>query len=320
MSDLKPSVYPSASLSGVAVNPAVPALETHPLSHRQDAAIRWAAIILIVIVSTASAVLSYSGLYHLATASGIDPSIAWLFAVAVDGTLILGSAEILHSVLSGRSTKFGWMVAGTGIGLSIFGNALSASEIGAQAMIVHAIPPILMALSVETFLKIIRHRVAKTKELEALALKAQEREAKRLEREAKKTVSPVSKAPDIKPVSAPQSVSATPAPTAVSKAPAGHTAAPKRGSVSDEDPEVAMYREVIAQQDENTPATGQVAAILRAYPDARTAHIGLALGTDSKGLSTLVSRAKARIATEQGPEAAPESERDVFEELVSQMK
>lgn len=269
--------------------------------------IRVAAVLMTVIVAGASAILSWNGLRTLGLQAGFPPALSWLLPISVDGMLFLGSTLIIHSSLTRQSTLFGWVMTGVGIVLSIFGNLLSVPNHDVTAKITHAIPAVMLALSVEALVKIIRTRISE--DMEHLASLEQEarREAKRLEREAQ--------AQALKDARAKKD----------SKALLSQS---KRGGkkVNPDDPEVSAYRDLLSSLPAGVSKIGKVEAILTQYPEARTSHIALSLGSDVRSVGTTVSRAKAKLLREDNATVAGEQEKpaekpeDAFEAIVSNMK
>lgn len=265
--------------------------------------IRRTAIFLIVIVSLAAAILSYDGLIKLALISGINEHLAFLFPVAVDGMLWLGTAEVLHSTLSKRSTTYGWFMTLLGVSLSIAGNVMGATSNGNAAWI-HAIPPLLMAVSVEAGLKIIRSRVS-------AAIVSEEAMAAEMEREAKKTQRHGTRVPAAATPPAPVAVKAlekdtdtTPA-TVVSKP---VVAKPTSKSAAGSD-EIEAYKRIIASNQELT-VTDQIVCVIREHPEAKNSDLKVAFNFQKNGFSTLCGRARLKLqptmvteATETATEA-----------------
>lgn len=104
-------------------------------------------------------VLSFDGLRKLATEAKISEQLAFLFPVIVDGTIIMASLAILRMNLSGQRAVLGWVTMFLGTGLSIAGNVISVRNEGVIAMGTHALPPILLATSLELFLSLIRTNI-----------------------------------------------------------------------------------------------------------------------------------------------------------------
>lgn len=259
------------------------------LSVRGDKYIRMSAIAMMVVVSCASATLSWHGLSHLAVISGIPQEIAWLLPLAIDGSLILGSIETVHAVLTGRNPYYGWVLTSVGVTLSIYGNITSASASGWQAAAVHSIAPCVLFLSVEALVRVIKFRITATKLAAEQERRNQEREAKRREKELQKAAAPVPVRKTDKPS---QSVGA------------------KQGSaggsnrISDSDEEVSVYRSIMDSLPADASKASRIEAVLREYSEARSGHIALALGQDIKAVNTTIVRVRERVSKEQKEETA----------------
>ena len=134
-------------------------LKPQQISARSEKWIRFSAIAVMFIVAVASMVLSFDGLRKLATEAKISEQLAFLFPVIVDGTIIMASLAILRMNLSGQKAVLGWVTMFLGTGLSIAGNVISVRNEGIIAMGTHALPPILLATSLELFLSLIRTNI-----------------------------------------------------------------------------------------------------------------------------------------------------------------
>lgn len=126
------------------------------------------------IVAIASMVLSFDGLRKLATEAKISDQLAFLFPVIVDGTIIMASLAILRMNLSGQRAVLGWITMFLGTGLSIAGNVISVRNEGVIAMGTHALPPILLATSLELFLSLIRTNIKLAQDAKDAAAKISE--------------------------------------------------------------------------------------------------------------------------------------------------
>lgn len=145
----------------------------HPqqISVRTEKWIRFSAIAVMFIVAIASMVLSFDGLRKLATEAKISDQLAFLFPVIVDGTIIMASLAILRMNLSGQRAVLGWITMFLGTGLSIAGNVISVRNEGVIAMGTHALPPILLATSLELFLSLIRTNIKLAQDAKDSAVK-----------------------------------------------------------------------------------------------------------------------------------------------------
>lgn len=255
------------------------------LSLTADRWIRLGAVVMMLVVATSAAILSWSGLTFLAVMSGIPSEIAWLLAVAIDGSLILGSIETVHATLTKRSPAYGWTLTGVGVSLSIYGNVVSSADSGFQSALVHAIAPCVLFLSVEGLVRILKFRITQTQEaLDEAQRKADIEERRRLKAEER--------------VSTPRT---------------GKAVVPRRGGkASADDAEVSDYKAVMGNLPEGSSKVARIEAVLSAYPEARNVHIALAIGMDQKAISTAIVRVKERMKREAGEV----SEGAKFQEIV----
>jgi hypothetical protein len=250
------------------------------ISMKQDKGIKTTAVVMVLLVGTASAMLSWSGLTFLGMTAGFG-GISWLLPLSIDGMLVLGSSLILHNTLTNQRTWFGWVITAVGVALSIWGNIASVGAHDMQSQVVHAVPPLTLFLSIEAGVRILKNRISVSQELAALAEKEAIKEARRLEKLAEQEkVAVAIKTKD----------------TAVL------LSVPKRGGTktSETDPEVATYKGILDALPADVSKIGKVEAILREHPAARTTHIAFATGQDARQLGTTVQRAKAKLLKEAG--------------------
>lgn len=120
------------------------------------------AIIAMIIVALSSAILSFEGLQSLALASRVPPELAFLFPITVDTTILMGSLAVLLYELFGMKTIFGWFTVLFGTALSVVGNVISVSDGGLTAQVLHGIIPILLCISLESLLRILRFNIKRS--------------------------------------------------------------------------------------------------------------------------------------------------------------
>jgi hypothetical protein len=114
-------------------------------------------VIALIVVATAAAILSYNGLRELAISAGIAPNLAWLFPIVIDGTAFAASLGVVMSVLQNMRAAYPWTLMLIAVGISIWGNVAVAPE-SVTARITHAIPPLMLALTLEQIARILRHK------------------------------------------------------------------------------------------------------------------------------------------------------------------
>lgn len=123
-----------------------------PVSARRIKRLASATVVLLALVA---AVLSFAGLYDLALESEIQPNLAWLLPILIDGLVLTGSLLVIQATLVGVSTWYGWLLTWLGVIASVVGNIAAAPDtVIAQAT--HAAPPIAFALAVEGLLRVYR--------------------------------------------------------------------------------------------------------------------------------------------------------------------
>lgn len=262
------------------------------LSEKGDKWIRRSSILLIIIVGTSAGLLSWNGLTYLAVNSGVPVGFSWLLALAVDGMILLATAEILHASLTRRSTLFGWLLSAFGVTLSIWGNTAAVSADGIQTAIVHGIAPVSLFLSVELFSRIVKNKITVTQQALEQAAKAAEREAKRRGKEEQKASAPA------------RTTEKESSPATGKQGGAGGSS-----RISDSDEEVSTYRSIMESLPAEASKASRIEAVLREHPEARSGHIALALGQEIKAVNTTIVRVRERVAKEQ-------KEQSTFTEIV----
>ncbi|NKX94251.1 DUF2637 domain-containing protein [Sanguibacter hominis ATCC BAA-789] len=133
-------------------------MSTYRISKVADRRIGAVATTTTVIVALAAAVLSWHGLTMLGQNAGLG-GLAVLLPLVIDGTMLVGTLHVLHSEHTGMSTRFGWGLTMAGVVLSTWGNIAGATTTTIASTIVHAVPALALAASVEATMRIIRRRV-----------------------------------------------------------------------------------------------------------------------------------------------------------------
>lgn len=134
------------------------------ISQTAHARIRKVSTLAMIIVALAAAVLSWHGLTMLGEQAGFA-ELSILLPLVIDGTMLVGALHVLHASLTGLSTRWGWGMTLVGVAFSTWGNVAGASTSGVASGIVHAIPALALAASVEATMRIIRHGIAVTSTL-----------------------------------------------------------------------------------------------------------------------------------------------------------
>jgi hypothetical protein len=153
--------------------------------------------ILTVFIAVGAFVLSFSALSDLAVASGILPELGWVWALSVDGFIIINTLAAFSLQNKGKSGIYAWSILVLFVILSIFGNAwhavLTTTDYKlplAVSVIITAIPPITLFLSVHLLILMVQPTKEQKLETERLKKKQErlraieEREIEKLEKEA----------------------------------------------------------------------------------------------------------------------------------------
>lgn len=125
-------------------------------NRKPGARIRVVTTTTVIILALAAAILSYYSLSQLAQRSGIAEQLTWLFPIIIDGLILSGSMLVLYSAIYNTRPWFGWLLTLLGVGASTTGNIVVAPE-NLTAQIVHAAPPLILALSLEGLMMLLRH-------------------------------------------------------------------------------------------------------------------------------------------------------------------
>lgn len=151
--------------------------------------IRLAMLIALWTVVISSFVLSFAGVRELGIQAGYHPVLASLLPLCLDGLVMAGSITILDAELRGLGKRFGWTITLVGVCASVAANVATAASLGLTAQIVHAAPPVVLALALEAWLSTMRGDVrqnAATEAQEAAELAAELAAAERAAAKAAK--------------------------------------------------------------------------------------------------------------------------------------
>jgi hypothetical protein len=110
-------------------------------------------LVLVLLLAAGSFTISYEALSELAAASGaVDPSRAWVFALLVDGAIVIFSISALRATVAGESDRWSMTLVITTTAASILLNIAHARP-GPVGWLVGAMPPMLLFLSFESCMK-----------------------------------------------------------------------------------------------------------------------------------------------------------------------
>ena len=112
--------------------------------------------IVVVLVALGAAVLSFDALTALATAAGIRPEFAWIWAVVIDGFILVATfAAFALKDRDGKAKYYAWFTLAIFVLFSILGNAWHAAISKqdfvlplAVAVLVTALPPLALFLAI----------------------------------------------------------------------------------------------------------------------------------------------------------------------------
>jgi hypothetical protein len=136
---------PSGQVAGPSNDPASRSHSTILLSR--------VTLLLVLLLAAGSFTISYEALSELAAASGaVDSSRAWVFALLVDGAIVIFSISALRATIAGESDRWSMALVITTTAASILLNIAHARP-GPVGWLVGAMPPLLLFLSFESCMK-----------------------------------------------------------------------------------------------------------------------------------------------------------------------
>src|SRR5262245_60779329 len=108
------------------------------------------------VVALGSAVLSWDALRWGAVQLGVDPALAWIYPVVVDGTIVVGTvAALALRRARGRIRAYVWAQLAGAIGASVVGNAAHATAGNPVHQVGSAVPAIALAASLHLLVVIV---------------------------------------------------------------------------------------------------------------------------------------------------------------------
>lgn len=140
-----------------------------------DKRIRQTASATVLLLAVSSGVLSYNALRELAVMAGIHPVLAFLFPITLDGLILAGSLLILYFAVRGKRSAYGLFLTALGVIASIAGNVVISPD-NLTYQILHATSPVVLFLSLESLMILLRARSRNAQEAEE-ALKKADKEA-----------------------------------------------------------------------------------------------------------------------------------------------
>lgn len=124
---------------------------------KSDKRIRNTASVTVLILAISAGVLSYNSLRELAIKSGIDPMLAFLFPITLDGLILAGSLLILYFAVRGKRSGYGLFLTALGVIGSIAGNVVISPD-NLTYQILHATSPVVLFLALESLMILLRAR------------------------------------------------------------------------------------------------------------------------------------------------------------------
>lgn len=115
-----------------------------------------------VLLAAGAFVLSFTALRDLAQRSGIDPELAWLWPLIVDGIIVVATISVF-ALADTRVIWYPWLLLILGAGVSVAANAIHAVMAAAPGVspvlagAVASVPPIVLVASTHLTALLIRH-------------------------------------------------------------------------------------------------------------------------------------------------------------------
>lgn len=130
----------------------------------------------VAVISASAFALSFDSLYHMAVNFGFKSWLAWLFPVSVDLAILVYSVALMLRRMNGLKAPWETSFLVFVTLLSIAMNAVHDCDHVILKRFVHALPPILMAMSVECLIRIMsthseKKEISKEKARKTIATK-----------------------------------------------------------------------------------------------------------------------------------------------------
>lgn len=161
--------------------------------------LHYATRVVVVLVALGAAILSFDALAALAFASGIRLEFTWIWALVIDGFILVATfaAFALKDRKNSGAKIYAWVTLGMFVLFSIMGNAWHASIARedfvlplAIAVVVTAIPPLALFLAIHLLILMVSPTHEQKEEYKRLKARAdrlrkvEEKELERIEKEA----------------------------------------------------------------------------------------------------------------------------------------
>lgn len=115
----------------------------------------YSSIALAVSISAAVFVLSYYSLVSLAVSCGIDPSVAWIWPLCLDGVMIVCAVIRMHYSLIGGEFKLAGYTMYASTTLSVLLNGYHAPG-GVVSVVMFAMQPVMLFITTEMSVRMIQ--------------------------------------------------------------------------------------------------------------------------------------------------------------------
>lgn len=180
--------------------------------HSEHPAIHIFARATVALVAIGAAVLSFDALTELAQAAGIQPTLAWIWAVVIDGFILVATLAAFALEKRSRTIKaYAWLCLAVFTIFSILGNGWHAAIIASPeerplpiwvAVTVTAIPPVALFLAIHLLFIMITPTDKQREEWKRQEAEDRAREKERVaqERAAAKQAAQASKTAPVRPV------------------------------------------------------------------------------------------------------------------------
>ncbi len=140
----------------------------------ESRSLHYAARILTVAIAVGAFVLSFNALTSLAEAAGIANALSWVWAASVDGFILIATVATFVLQNKGKSRFYAWSILILFVVISVFGNgwhAVLATTDGFKlptwaAVVITAIPPATLFLSIHLLILMIQPNEDQRKELD----------------------------------------------------------------------------------------------------------------------------------------------------------
>jgi len=123
--------------------------------------------ILVLGLAVCAFILSYDALRNLASTNGVNPTLAWIWPVAIDGFLIVASIAVVRNSLMEERTLYQWALVIEFTGVSVVFNVIHAPDT-LLAQSIGAIPPLALVLAFELLMAQVKSEVRLTDAIKTL--------------------------------------------------------------------------------------------------------------------------------------------------------